>query len=39
VADGKREKGAFRFANERQERDDDAITELPNPLARTRTIN
>ena len=30
---------SFEFANERQERDDDAITELPNPLARRRAIN
>jgi hypothetical protein len=38
AADGKLRKD-FRFANERQERDDDAITELPNPLPPRRAMN
>jgi hypothetical protein len=33
-----RAKGEFKFANER-ERDDDASTELPNPLPLRRAIN
>jgi len=33
-----RTKGDFQFANER-ERDDNAITELPNPLSPRRAIN
>ena len=39
LPDGKPRAKDFRFANERDERDDDEITELPNPLPPRRAIN